>query len=139
MRRGPAPREKTDFRQRAASGWGTPPVWICALVEEASRTSGSAVAKRVGYSPATISQVISNSYRGDLGRVEEMVRGALMQAVVACPILGEIGRDRCLKEQAEPFRSTSAMRAQLYHACRDGSCPHSKHSEKPDLKGDTDV
>ena len=118
---------RTDFKARAIASWGTPPDWVLALADEAQRTTGAKAASRVGYSASTISQVLSNTYRGDIRRVEEMVSGALMKAVVDCPVLGRIGRDRCLHEQVEPFRATSAMRAQLWHACR-GGCPHSKHT-----------
>lgn len=126
MNRGPIPgSQRTDFVARATAAWGEPPDWVIVLAQEAQRTSGAAAAKRINYSPATVSQVISNSYRGDIGRVAEMVRGALMEATVDCPVLGEIGRDRCLDEQAKPFAATSAHRAQLWHWCQ-GRCPHSK-------------
>jgi len=136
MNRGPMKTQpKTDFNARALACWGSVPDWVEALADACSATNLSAVAKQLDYSPATVSQTLSNSYRGDLGRVEEMVRGALMSAVVDCPILGEIGRDRCLTEQDEPFRATSAMRAQLYHACR-GGCPFSKHTKGSDHGSD---
>ena len=130
MNRGPIPgsRAPVDFVARAKSCWGDPPSWVIALAEEASRTSASAAAKRINYAPSTISQVISATYRGDLKRVEGMVRGALMASTVDCPVLGEIGQDRCLDEQGRPFAATSAHRAQLFHWCG-GRCPHSKRYE----------
>lgn len=121
----------TDFVARAIAAWGEAPDWIVALAKACSESSLKPVSRSLGYSVATISQVLSNSYRGDVDRVAEMVRGALMQATVDCPVIGEIGRDRCLQEQDEPFRATSAFRAQLYHACRSG-CPHSKHTKGDD-------
>jgi len=130
MNRGPAPgsREPIDFVSRATTCWGNPPDWVIALAEEAGRTSLTKTARRLGYSASTVSQVVSASYRGDLERVEGMVRGALMATTVDCPVLGEIGKDRCLDEQGRPFAATSAHRAQLYHWCR-GRCPHSKSYE----------
>lgn len=133
MNRGPLPGlvSGTDYVAKAhAAHDGAPPDWVQALAEEMSRTSGSAAAKRVGYSQAVLSTIISGTYRGNWQRVEEVVRGALMGACVMCPVLGEIGRDRCLDEQRQPFRATSSMRARIYHACRSG-CPHSH------LKGGT--
>ncbi len=88
-----------------------------------ARTTLALTGARLDYSPSTLSQVLSATYRGDLSRVEQVVRGALLGAQVECPVLGAIGRDRCLQEQDEPFRATSAMRAQLWHACRSG-CPN---------------
>lgn len=114
------------FVEKAEVSWAPAPDWVQVLAAEVDRRGQPAAAKKIRYSAATVSQVISNSYRGDLARVEEMVRGALMAATLECPVLGEIGRDRCAAEQQEPFRATSAFRAQLFHACRAG-CPHSKH------------
>ncbi|HEY5209610.1 MAG TPA: transcriptional regulator [Stellaceae bacterium] len=99
------------------------PDWVLVMAEEATRTSGAALAKRLGYSSSVVSQVLNHRYSlGDLDRVEAAVRGALMGVTVVCPVLGEIGRDHCLMERREPHRATSAMRAQLFHACK--TCSH---------------
>jgi hypothetical protein len=117
---------KTDFVANARRNWGDAlPDWVVVLAEEATRTNGVAAAKRLGYSPAVVTQVINATYKGDLGAVEQKVRGALMGVEVDCPILGEIGRDRCLDEQRKKFRGTSAIRTRLYVACR-GGCSHSR-------------
>jgi hypothetical protein len=122
MKRGPT----TDFVAKARASWdGRPPAWVTALAEEATRSSGARAAKRIGYSPAVVTHVIANTYTGDLKRVAEKVRGALMGVTVQCPVLGEIGRDRCLDEQAVGFCGTSSIRSRLYRACRSG-CPHSQ-------------
>lgn len=125
MTRGPLPGVPTgaDFVAKAEAAWGDPPEWVVALAQAASQSTLKATAFRIGYSAPVVSQVISASYRGSLPQVEDRVRGALMGLTVDCPILGEIGRDRCLDEQRSPFRATSAMRAQLWHACR-GGCRH---------------
>lgn len=130
MTRGPG-KTKPDVSmvERAQAAWGIAPDWIQALAEACDATSQTVVAARIGYSASTISECIANKYRGDVGRVAEKVGGALLKTVVDCPILGEIGRDRCLDEQRQEFRATSAMRAQLYHACRSG-CPFSKIPSK---------
>ncbi|MGY5789087.1 transcriptional regulator len=128
MNRGPqAGRPAVDHRAKAIASWGEAPDWVIVLAEACTLSSQSAVAKQLDYSPATISQVLSNSYRGDLSRVQEMVRGALMAETVVCPVLGDIARNVCLDWQAKPHAVTSSLRAQMFRACR-GACPHSRIS-----------
>lgn len=129
MNRGPAPgRTRTDFVARARDAWGGDiPDYVLIVAEEANRSSISAVAKRVGYSAAVISEVIGNKYRGDMDRVVGTIRGALMGVTVSCPVLGDVGRNRCLDEQRRPYSPTSSLRARLYRACR-GGCPHARHT-----------
>lgn len=126
------------YPAKARAAWGDPlPEWVAALAAEMERTSGAAVARRLGYSPAVLSGVIAAKYRGNVGRVEEVVRGAFMGASVSCPVLGDIGRDRCRDEQRQPFRATSSLRARLYHACR--NCPHAADSGRGHPHGDRHV
>lgn len=113
------------MQEKAERAWGTVPDWVGELAELAERHGLNACASRLGYSPAVISQTIGNKYRGDLTKLEDKVRGALMGATVHCPVLGEIGRDVCLSWQGKERATTNAMRARLYRACRDG-CPHSR-------------
>lgn len=118
--------QKVDFIAKVTAAWGTPPDWVMALAEECDRSTQSAVARRLGVSAGLVSGVLAGTYGrkgGDMQRIEEIVRGALMGAQVICPVMGELTRDRCLDEQTQPFRATSAQRARLYHACRRG-CPH---------------
>ncbi len=117
---------KVPFVDKAEAAWSPAPTWVRRLAEEADRVGQTAVARRIDYSAATVSQVLSNSYRGDLRRVEQMVLGALMEETVDCPVKGEMARNVCLKWQDKPFAITSADRTRMYHACRAG-CPHSKH------------
>jgi hypothetical protein len=135
MMRGPARgsvRADKTMREKAVEAWGTVPDWVAELAALADREGLRGAEKRVGYSASAISTVINARYRGDMARVEETVRGALMGQVVACPILGEIGRDQCLAWQKKPFAATSSMRAAVYRACRTG-CPHS--NLKPEETG----
>nr|WP_284701207.1 transcriptional regulator [Rhodoplanes tepidamans] len=101
------------------------PAWVEALAEEATRTSQSTAASRIGYSAPVVSAVLSRSYKGDYAAVEARVSGALMGATVDCPVLGEIARDHCLDQQRLGFAATSSVRARLYRACRAG-CRHSR-------------
>jgi len=117
-------RVKVDFLAKAKGAWGDK-LPVEALAFEANRTDSAKAAKRIGYSGAVLSHVFSNAYPGDMSRVEAKVRGALMSAVVTCPVVGEIGLDRCLDEQKMGLTGASALRARLYRACR-GGCPHSR-------------
>ncbi|ACF01871.1 putative transcriptional regulator [Rhodopseudomonas palustris TIE-1] len=122
-----------DYLAKARAAWGNElPDWIEELAKEANRITARSIAKRLGYSNATISYVISRSYKGNLKRVEETVRGALMGVTVDCPIVGEIGRDRCLEEQKMGNTGASPNRARLYHSCRSGRCPHSRLNQESD-------
>ncbi|WP_246248945.1 transcriptional regulator [Chelativorans alearense] len=131
MNRGPAPgaplgRTEKTMSEKALEAWGAGlPDWVAELAALADREGLRGAEKRVNYSASAISTVINNRYRGDMGRVEESVRGALMGRVVPCPVLGEIGRDQCLVWQKKPFAATSSIRVAVYRACRAG-CPHSK-------------
>ena len=141
MNRGPIAGTRMDaksFTDKAASAWGDPlPEWIGELARLADAEGLGGCATRINYSRSAISNVLNNKYaNGDIGRVEAMVRGALMSETVDCPILGQIGRDRCLQEQNEPFRATSAFRAHLYHACR-GGCAHARSTTQ--TKGGRDA
>ena len=124
MNRGPQGGSTSiDHAAKARMAWGDEmPDWVETLADEANRTSQTEVAKRLGYSPTVVSQVLGAKYPGDLQRVEDVVRGALLAAVVECPVLGEIGRDRCRHEQASPFRATNSTRALLRRACK--TCAH---------------
>lgn len=113
-----------DHVEKVRTSWGSPAPWLIVLAEQCNKASQSAVAKELGYSGATISQVLSNSYRGDLGRIEDMVSGRYMAATVNCPVLGELGRNTCLEWQAKPYAATSSHRVMMYRACRAG-CAHS--------------
>ncbi len=122
-----------SMQDKAAHAWGgTAPDWVGELAAMAQVQGLNACASRLGYSPAVISQTIGNKYRGDLSKVEDKVRGALMGATVVCPVLGEIGRDACLTWQGKPRAVTNAIRTRVYRACRSG-CAHSR------LKGSSDA
>lgn len=127
MNRGPMPNSRPkgpSFHEKAIAAHGeNAPEWLIELAQLADREGLGGAEKRIGYSRSAISTVINGKYSGDVRRVEEMVRGALMAATVDCPVLGDIGRDRCLNEQEQPFRATSNFRVRLFHACRSG-CPH---------------
>ncbi len=117
---------QTDFLANARDAYGDAvPDWVLIVAQEANRTSATAVAQRLGYSTAVVSSVCRGNYKGDLGAVEQRVRGVYMGAAVECPVLGEIGRDHCLDEQKKKHIGPSQIRTALFHACRCG-CAHSR-------------
>ena len=120
-------RETRDFLAEARKAWGEEiPDWVEELAREASRSSVSATARRIGKSVGLVSNVIHAKYGADLAGVEGTVRGALMGATVLCPVYDEITRDVCLEQQAKPFAATSSIATRCYRACRSGTCPHSR-------------
>jgi hypothetical protein len=124
MNRGPRPgTTQRDHVATARASWGDDvQEWVIVLARTAQEMGQKAAGDLIGYSGSTVSEIISNRYRGDLGRAEQMVRGALMGATVMCPVLDEIGRDQCRREQSAPFRATNSTRARLRRACR--TCPN---------------
>lgn len=119
-------KQRPDNIARAEIAWGeTMPDWVHVLAEACNMESQAAVAKRIGYSGSTVNQVLANTYAGDLDRLEQIVRGALMAETVICPRLGETSRDVCLGWQRRPFSTASSNAVAMYQACRSG-CPHSR-------------
>lgn len=113
---------------RARVAWGdAPPPWIIALAEACDRTTMTAVARRVGYSAAALSQVINRRYSGNMAAVEQTLRGALMDTRVNCPVVGPLAVDTCLQHQRAPWASHNPQRIAFARACRD--CPHSTKRE----------
>jgi len=98
--------------------------WIAVLREERKRTSLPVCARRLGLSATTVHQVLRGNYKGNLQRIEERVRGELMNKTVECPVLGEISARKCLDWQARPFAATNPTRVAVWKACRAG-CKHS--------------
>lgn len=124
-------RHDKTFVEKVRAAWGDPaPDWVLALAEEADRTNSRQAGKLIGYSNAVVSYVLSNKYPGDLARVEQKVRGALLGVKVMCPVYGEIGRDQCLdlQQNAPPFSSEASSRC--YRHCRGvggiAKCPNSR-------------
>lgn len=117
---------KTDTLDRATAAWGASvPTWVEALARACDESSQSKVARRIGYSAATLSYVLNARYSGDLGAVEQAVKGALMAETVACPLVGSLAADTCLNHQKAPWAPHNPQRIAFYRACRDG-CPNSR-------------
>lgn len=123
--------------EKAIASWGEPlPDWIVALAKECDRLGQRATGKVVGYSATTLNMALQNKYgreagaaRGTLSAVEQAVRGTLMNETVACPVVGVIPTDMCLRNQKAGWAPHNPQRIELYHACR-GTCEHSRIGAK---------
>lgn len=122
---GRRPVQKMTAIERATASWGEAmPREIKALAEACVASTARVVAQRLGYTDAVVSHMLSRSYRGDVEAVLIRIRGALLGQQADCPVLGPIGKDQCLEEQAKPFSSSNPARARLYRACR--GCPSNR-------------
>lgn len=92
--------------------------WLDCLRAACQHESQKAVASRIGYSAAVVNQVLKGTYKGDMGRVQAAVEGALLSTTVECPVIGELPRQRCIEYQRSPYAPTNPMRVQLYRTCR---------------------
>ena len=94
------------------------PDWIISLQAACNERTQAAVSLEIGYSKTVVSQVLNGVYPGDLGAVEQAVKGALMNAVVECPVLGEMRMDACLENQRKPFKPINHISVSLFSACQ---------------------
>ncbi|MDH4229994.1 MAG: helix-turn-helix transcriptional regulator [Nitrospirota bacterium] len=101
--------------------------WLHVLRAECARTTQSDVARRLGVSAAMVNQALKGTYKGNLGRLQERVRGLLLGVTVDCPVLGDLGRDKCLAHQTRQFLASNPLRVALYRACR--TCKHNQQLE----------
>jgi hypothetical protein len=117
---------------RAKEKWGDGlQPWVILLAQTVDNAgSQSKVATALNLSAGTISQVISNTYKGDLAGIEKRVMGKFGNHDVECPVLGTIGMDRCMLHQSRKADkiTTNSQWVRLYRACP--NCPN-RH-----LKGD---
>lgn len=108
----------------------TPMQWLDALRAEVARTSQVRTANRIGVSEATLSQVLSGTYKASTLRVERRVRGALFGQTCECPTLFDPPLNRCQEIQERPLDRAGSYLLTV-HACRGigayesrGPCPH---------------
>lgn len=100
------------------------PEWLTALREHAKAHNQRKAADAIGYSTTVVSQVLKGIYPGDLAAVQAKVEGALMGAMVECPVIGEMPRNRCVEHQARSrnFATTNPLRVRLAKVCP--TCPN---------------
>lgn len=101
--------------------------WLDVLRQHRSAHGGKASAEAIGYSATVVSQVLTGNYKGDLKAVRQKVEGALMGAVVDCPVIGELPRNRCLEYQRLPFAATNPNRVRFASACP--TCPNRRGAQ----------
>lgn len=88
----------------------------------AEHGSQAKVGKVLGYSSATVSQVLSDSYGGQLDQVLTRVEEVFGTAEMECPILGIIAIPICVAERRKPFTTANPHRVRMYQTCR--KCKH---------------
>ena len=114
----------TDLVTAAEEAWGAPlPDWVRSLAMACQRTSQSKVASELDRSPAVVSTVLRKKYAGSYERIEERVRGLLMNGRVDCPALGQLPTHECQdwREKAKTFAAGNPTRTRMFRACR--KCP----------------
>ena len=89
------------------------------LAQHVHEKGQAQVARELGYSSSTISQVMNGKYPGNLDNLLERVKEVYGAETVHCPILGEIPLAKCAEHRRRPFAATNPMRVQLYRACRE--------------------
>lgn len=111
----------------ARAAWGADiPDWVQRLAQECASSSQNKVAVHLGRSAALVSNVLRGKYKGDMGAVEDVVRGRFMRATVLCPALGEISTATCRDWMAlsRSYGNETSERVRMYRACR--ACPRMK-------------
>jgi len=109
--------------ETSRAAWTELPDWVEALARKCDQQSQAAVARELQRSPSLVNLVLKARYPGDLASVEELVRGAFMNGMVACPALGPLRQDECVhwREKARKFQSGNPLRTRMYRACQ--GCP----------------
>lgn len=115
----------------SASDAGTTPDWLAALRAACAASTQAQAAMTLGLSEATVSQVLSGTYRAATGRVERRVRGQLLGAMCECPVMGDVNTRVCQDVQERQPPIANPQHAQAWFACRGrgpftraGPCPH---------------
>lgn len=89
------------------------------LLRKAIAESSQAVVSRaLGYSPSTISQIVSNSYAGDPSAVLQRVEEVFGNETIECPTMGTIPLGQCAETKRRPFAATNSQRVQQFKACK---------------------
>ncbi|SDF70816.1 hypothetical protein PUH89_12855 [Rhodobacter capsulatus] len=110
--------------ETAREHWGADmPDWVSLLAAQCAKSSQNKVAKRLNRSAALVSAVLRNRYEGDMGAVEEVVRGVFELATVSCPAQGELQTNICRDFQlaARKYSDINSEMIRMYRACN--SCP----------------
>lgn len=100
--------------------------WIVALRRACVESSQVKVAQRLGVSQTTLNQVLNGKYPASTKRIEQLVRGALMNESVKCPAVGKLTKERCqdAQDRLKPGRPKDSVWQLLNANCP--TCPHSR-------------
>lgn len=115
---------------KARAAWGDDmPDWVETLAIECGKTSQNKVAKLLDRSATTISLILGRTYPGEMASMAERVRGVFMDAVIACPAVGEMPAQRCQdwRAKARVFTIGNPERRRMYRACH--GCPRFKKAD----------
>lgn len=102
------------------------PDWLRVLADACRHSSQAAMARLLGISQSTVSQLLKGTYKADTTHMEARVRGELMRGTVPCPVLGELGIHKCLEEQMKPYYP-NPLRSALFKACK--TCIHAHRAD----------
>ncbi|WP_337840483.1 helix-turn-helix transcriptional regulator [Rheinheimera sp.] len=100
-------------------------LWLEILRAKVEHQGRRYVCEKLGISSTTLSQVLNEKYPGNLDNIRTKVTAAFgitLAQTVVCPVLGEIGTERCRTEQQKPFTATNPTRVKLWQNCR--ACPN---------------
>lgn len=94
--------------------------WLGRLERACQRQGQAAVARVLGFSPATVSLVLRGKYPAESGAIQKKVEELLLDEQVICPEMGEIGVEVCLEQQKKRFSTANPQRVRMWRACRGG-------------------
>lgn len=119
-----------DYSYLVAAFWGAEaPDWVHVLAAECQRSSQTAVAKRLEVSLTMVNQTLRQKYPGDLSRIEDLVRGHYMAAVVDCPAKGQIAANVCRmwRDRSQHLVPVNHERVLMFRAC--AACPRNRSEQ----------
>ena len=88
------------------------------LRKKCDETSQAQVARRLGYSPSAINQVLKGEYKGDPAQILTRVEEIFGSSTVNCPICGEIPLGTCARNRRLPFAAINPHRVKQWRECR---------------------
>ncbi len=104
------------------------------LRDKCAELGQAEVARRIGYSPSAVNQVLKGKYGENNCRADVLlhkVEDVLGSSTVVCPVLGEIPACKCSENRKREFAATNPMRIRLYRACRE--CKHNAIKPKKEV------
>ena len=78
------------------------------------------VARRIGYNPSGINQVLAGTYKANPDKILELVAAEFSSDTVNCPVMGEVCLADCLEARRRadmPFFPSSGQTAELHRTC----------------------